>query len=75
MRLYEIQWIGRPRVGGAEIIDRVTDSAPDDNAVKQHARHLFATVHKPGAFGVRIIDSAGREVHLWVPGDDGATRP
>ena len=75
MRQYEIQWIGHPHAGGPEIIDRVTDSAPDDNAVKQHARHLFATVHKPGAFAVRIVDSAGREVHLWVPGDDGATRP
>jgi len=41
MRLYEIQWIGPPRAGGAEIIDRVTDGAPDDNAIKQHARHLF----------------------------------
>jgi hypothetical protein len=73
--LYEIQWIGPPRAGGAEIIDRVADCAPDDAAIKQHARHLFATVYKPGAFGVRIIDSAGREVHLWAPGDDGAARP
>jgi len=70
MRLYEIQWIGAPRAGGAEIIDRVTDGAPDDNAIRQHARHLFATIYKPGAYAVRIIDSEGREVHLWVPGDD-----
>jgi hypothetical protein len=75
MGLYEIQWIGHPRAGGAEIIDRATDYAPDDDAIKQHARHLFATVHKPGAYAVRILDSAGREVHLWIPGDDGATRP
>ena len=74
MRLYEIQWIGPPRAGGVEIIDRVTDSAPDDAAIKQHARHLFATIHKPGAYAVRIIDSAGREVHLWIPGDDYAPR-
>ena len=33
MRLYEIQWIGPPRAGGAEIIDRVADSAPDDDAI------------------------------------------
>jgi len=74
MRLYEIQWIGPPRAGGAEIIDRVADRAPDDNAVKQHARHLFATIHKPGAYAVRIMDAAGHEVHLWVPGDDDASR-
>jgi hypothetical protein len=67
---YEIQWIGRPRAGGAEIIDRIPDRAPDDNAIKQHARHLFATIYKPGAYAIRIIDSAGREVHLWVPKDD-----
>jgi hypothetical protein len=47
MRLYEIQWIGPPRPGGAEIIDRVIDIAPDDDAVKEHARHLFATIQKP----------------------------
>jgi hypothetical protein len=75
MRLYEIQWIGPPRVGGPKIIDRVTDSAPDDDAVRQHARHLFATVCKPGAFGIRVLDSKGREVHLWAPGDDDAQRP
>ena len=72
MRLYEIQWIGPPRAGGVEIIDRVADSAQDDAAIKQHARHLFATIHTP--YGVRIIDSTGREVHLWVPGDDDAHR-
>ena len=70
MRLYEIQWIGPPRPGGAEIIDRVIDIAPDDDAVKEHATHPFATIQKPGAHAVRIIESAGREVHLWVPGDD-----
>ena len=75
MRLYEIQWIGRPHAGGAEIIDRATESAPDDDAIKQHARHLFATVHKPGAFGIRILDDTGREVHLWAPGDDDAQTP
>jgi hypothetical protein len=47
MRLYEIQWIGPPRPGGAEIIDRVIDIAPDDDAVKEHARHLFATIQNP----------------------------
>jgi hypothetical protein len=75
MRLYEIQWIGPPRIGGPEIIDRVTDSAPDDHAVRQHARHLFATVYKPGAFGIRVLDRKGTEVHLWAPGDDDAQRP
>jgi hypothetical protein len=49
MKLYEIQWIGPPRAGGAEIIDRVTDRAPEDQAVKEHARHLFATIREPGA--------------------------
>jgi len=49
MKLYEIQWIGPPRAGGAEIIDRVTDRAPEDQAVQEHARHLFATIRKPGA--------------------------
>ena len=72
MGLYEVQWIGPPRVEGAEIIDRVVDSAPDDDAMKQHARHLFATIYKPGAYAIRVIDSEGREVHLWVPGDDDA---
>ncbi|MGD0642682.1 MAG: hypothetical protein ABSC22_18235 [Roseiarcus sp.] len=64
MRLYEIQWIGPPRPEGAEIIAQVADRALDDEAVKQHARHLFATVYEPGACAVRIIDSAGREVPL-----------
>jgi hypothetical protein len=74
MRLYEIQWIGPHRLGGPDIIDRTTDSAPDDDAARQHARHLFATVYKPGAVAVRVLDSKGREVHLWVPGDDDAHR-
>jgi hypothetical protein len=73
MRLYEIQWIGPPRVGGPEIINRATDSASDDDAVRQHTRHLFATVYNPGAFGIRVLDSEGREVHLWAPGDDART--
>jgi hypothetical protein len=42
----------------------------DDDAIKQHARHLFTTIYKPGAYAIRIVDSAGREVHLWVPEDD-----
>lgn len=70
MRLYENSRIGPPRAAGAEIINRVTDSAPDDNAMKQHARHLLATIYKPGAYAVSIIDSEEREVDLWIPGDN-----
>jgi hypothetical protein len=74
MRLYEIQWIGPPRDGEAEVIGRVADSAPDDDVIKQHARHLFATVYQPGARAVRIIDSEGREVPLWAPREGDARR-
>jgi hypothetical protein len=70
MPLYEIQWIDPSRAGGAEIVGRLADSAPDDAVIKQHAKHLFATVYQPGARAVRVVDFDGREVPLWASDGD-----
>ncbi len=60
----------RPGDGAHATLDRVSHEASNLDDAKTRAVSLFETLNMPQApDGLRIVDSDGREVFLWKPGD------
>jgi hypothetical protein len=52
-------------------LDRVSQTAPDLDAVKVRAKSMFDTLDMPQTpDALRILDEGGRELFVWTPGDD-----
>jgi len=52
-------------------LDRVLQAGADLAAVKVKAKSLFHTLDLPqDPDGLRILNEDGRELFIWMPGDD-----
>ena len=68
MTEYKVQWVQPTPFAGHLVMAEMEVEAPSIEAVKRHARHLFSTVEKRGASGIRVLDVRGNIVFVFMLG-------
>jgi hypothetical protein len=68
MTEYRLQWVQPTPFAGHLVVAETEFEAVSLEAAKHQARHLFATVEKRGAVGIRVLDERGNIAFVFILG-------